>query len=73
MVKRRKKNNSYSKEEKVVNVYMLFGVTIGIVVGMMLTFATDNIIFLGVCAVIGLLIGSILGTIATKGIVIKMK
>ena len=61
-----------TKEEKAIGTWMLIGVMIGTVVGMMLSFANDDIIFLGGGSVAGLLVGSLLGTIATEGIVIKV-
>ena len=51
---------------------MPIGVMIGTVVGMMLSFANENFMFLGVGSVAGLLISILLGTIATEGIVIKV-
>lgn len=61
-----------TKEDKTIGTWMLIGVMIGTVVGMMLSFANDDIIFLGGGSVAGLLVGSLLGTIATEGIVIKV-
>lgn len=61
-----------TKEDKAIGTWMLIGVMIGTVVGMMLSFANDDIIFLGGGSVAGLLVGSLLGTIATEGIVIKV-
>ena len=61
-----------TKEDKTIGTWMLIGVMIGTVVGMMLSFANDDIIFLGGGSVSGLLVGSLLGTIATEGIVIKV-
>ena len=61
-----------TNEDKTIGTWMLIGVMIGTVVGMMLSFANDDIIFLGGGSVAGLLVGSLLGTIATEGIVIKV-
>ena len=61
-----------TKEDKTIGTWMLIGVMIGTVVGMMLSFVNDDIIFLGGGSVAGLLVGSLLGTIATEGIVIKV-
>ena len=61
-----------TKEDKSIGTWTLIGVMIGTVVGMMLSFANDDIIFLGGSSVAGLLVGSLLGTIATEGIVIKV-
>lgn len=72
MVKKKEKDNLESKEEKALNTYMPISVMIGTVVGMMLSFANDNFMFLGGGAVVGLLVGSLLGTIASEGIVIKV-
>ena len=72
MGKRKGKDSLDSKEEKALNTYMLIGVMIGTVVGMMLSFTNDDFMFLGGGAVVGLLVGSLLGTIATEGIVIKI-
>ena len=72
MGKKKEKDNLDSKEEKALNTYMPIGVMIGTVVGMMLSFANDNFMFLGGGAVVGLLVGSLLGTIASEGIVIKV-
>ena len=72
MRKKKEKDNLDSKEEKALNTYMLIGVMIGTVVGIMLSFANDNFMFLGGSAVVGLLVGSLLGTIASEGIVIKV-
>ena len=61
-----------TKEDKAIGTWMLIGVMIGTVVGMMLSFVNDDIIFLGGGSVAGLLVGSLLGTIDTEGIVIKV-
>ena len=67
----KKKNNLDSKEEKALNIYMPIGVMIGTVVGMGLSFATDNFMFLGCGSVLGLFVGTLLGTITTEKVVIK--
>ena len=72
MGKKKEKDNLDSKEEKALNTYMPIGVMIGTVVGMMLSFANYNFMFLGGGAVVGLLVGSLLGTIASEGVVIKV-
>ena len=61
-----------TKEDKAMGTWMPIGVLIGTVVGMMLSFANDNIIFLGCGSCAGLLIGTVLGSIATEGIEIKV-
>ena len=72
MSKKIDKRDVETKEDKAIGTWMLIGVMIGTVVGMMLSFANDDIIFLGGGSVAGLLVGSLLGTIATEGIVIKV-
>ena len=72
MSKKIDKRDVETKEDKAIGTWMLIGVMIGTVVGMMLSFANDNIIFLGGGSVAGFLVGSLLGTIATEGIVIKV-
>lgn len=73
MDKKEEKDNLDSKEEKALNTYIPIGVMIGIVIGMVLSFANNNIIFLGGGATAGLLIGTLLGTIATEKIEITKK
>ena len=71
MIKRKNKSVVESKEDKVVGIWMSIGVMMGTVVGMMLSFANDDFIFLGGGSVVGLLVGSLLGTIANEGLVLK--
>lgn len=73
MTKKKDKDKLNSKEEKALNTYIPIGVMIGTVIGMMLSFANNNIIFLGGGAVAGLLIGTLLGAIATEKIEITKK
>lgn len=73
MTKKKEKDNLDSKEEKALNTYIPIGVMIGTVIGMMLSFANNNIMFLGGGAVAGLLIGTLLGTIVTEKIEITNK
>lgn len=72
MKKKKEKNSLNSKEEKTLNTYKLIGLMIGIIVGIELSFVNDNWMFLGGSSVVGFLVGNLLGTIATKGIVIKI-
>lgn len=73
MTKKKEKDNLDSKEEKALNTYIPIGVMIGTVIGMMLSFANNNIMFLGGGAVAGLLIGTLLGTTVTEKIEITKK
>ena len=66
------KDNIDTKEEKKSKSWIIIGVMIGTVVGMTLSFSNNNIVFLGGGAIVGGLIGRLLGTIATEGIVIKV-
>lgn len=72
MARKKEKDNLDSKEEKALNTYIPIGLMIGAVVGMMLSFANDNFMFLGGGVIVGFLVGSLLGTIATEKIVIKV-
>lgn len=73
MGKRKVKDNLDSKEEEVLSTYISIGVMIGTVVGMFLSFSYDNLLFLGTGSVGGLLIGSLLGSISSEKIVIKVR
>ena len=73
MTNKKEKDNLDSKEEKALNTYIPIGVMIGTVIGMMLSFTNNNIIFLGGGATAGLLIGTLLGTIDTEKIEITKK
>lgn len=72
MGKRKVKDNLDSKEEEALSTYISIGVMIGTVVGMFLSFSYDNLLFLGAGSVGGLLIGSLLGSIFSEKIVIKV-
>ena len=50
------------KEEKALNIWIPIGVTIGIAVGAILALTLDNLIYLGAGAIVGLLLGMILGS-----------
>lgn len=73
MTNKKEKDNLDSKEEKALNTYIPIGVMIGTVIGMMLSFTNNNIIFLGGGTTAGLLIGTLLGTIDTEKIEITKK
>lgn len=54
------------KEEKALNKILPITVMIGIVVGMILTFTLDNIMYLGVGTIAGLLLGLLFASIKAE-------
>lgn len=67
----KKKND---KEEKALNTWLPIGVMIGTVIGMVLAFKFDSLLYLGGGAVGGLLLGTMVGSIlAEDDIKIELK
>ena len=58
-----KKNDS---EEKKLNNWISIGLLSGTVIGMVLCFMLDNIIYLGISSVVGLLLGTLVGEVNNK-------
>ena len=65
MAKSKKTNTD--KEEKYIEKYLPFGVMIGVVVGSILGITLDNMIYLAYGSCGGLLLGLMVGAIASEG------
>ena len=61
------KKQKESKEDKALNTWIPIGTMIGTVIGMILSFSFNNFLYLGGCAVGGLLLGFLMANIVTEG------
>ena len=61
------KQTNTDKEDKYIEKYLPFGVMIGVVVGSILGIALDNMMYLAYGSCGGLLLGVIIGAIASEG------
>ncbi len=67
MSKKKNKSSVETKEDKVIGIWMPIGVMIGTVVGCILSFKYDDMMFMGYGSVGGLLLGTIVGSILSEG------
>ena len=63
MSKKKNKSIVETKEDKAIGTWMPIGVMIGTVVGCILSFKYDDMMFIGYGSVGGLLLGTIVGSI----------
>ena len=59
-------NKKNDREEKKLNIWISIGLLSGTVIGMVLCFMLDNIIYLGISSVVGLLLGTLVGEVNNK-------
>ncbi|MBQ9834011.1 MAG: hypothetical protein IJO33_02330 [Bacilli bacterium] len=67
MSKKKNKSIVETKEDKAIGTWMPIGVMIGTVVGCILSFKYDDMMFIGYGSVGGLLLGIIVGSILSEG------
>lgn len=67
MSKKKNKNIIETKEEKALGTWLSIGVMVGTLVGCILSFNYDDMMFIGYGSVGGLLLGTIIGSILSEG------